>query len=332
MGPKVFQRRDMWLWLGFVVMALLPLFIEFEFFFYLVDLMIIYSIIVIGLDLAMGYTGQVSLGHAAFFGIGAYTTAILTGEVGLSFWLTIPVAAVLAAMFGIVVGLTAPRLHEEYLVMSTLAFNTIAFLVFLNWRDLTGGPMGLPGLPSPRLSVPGIGIYEFREYHSFFWLLLPLFALTIFITRRIVNSRYGAACRAIREDEIAAEALGVNLTWQKVSVFALSALYGGVAGAFFALFLGVVSPESFKISTSITLLSMSMIGGMGSIAGSILGVVALTLFSEATRDYPVYSLMTYGFLLTTMIIFFPYGIAGLIQRFFARWQRSRLHRNAAEIS
>ena len=314
--------------LALLVIACLPAVTSWQYIFYVLDLMLIYAVFVMGLDLAMGYTGQVSLGHAAFFGIGAYTTAILSKQYGIPFWFTIPVAVGLAGAFGLIVGLTAPRLHEDYLVMSTLAFGTVAWLVFVNWRSLTGGPMGMPGIPAPSITVPGVLHFEFDSYHRYLWLLLVLFALAVLVTHRVVNSTFGRACLAIRDDEVAAEALGINLAWYKVTVFALSAAYGGIAGSFFAPFLGLVSPESFAFPTSLTVLVMNMIGGMGSIAGSILGVIVVTLFSELTRDYPVYSMMAYGFLLTAMIIYFPYGVVGGIRRLAARW---RAHRAARAI-
>ncbi len=314
--------------IGLGGLALLPSLLDAPYIFYIVNLILIYSVLVLGLDLVMGYTGQVSLGHAAFFGIGAYTTAIFSQDYGWSFWATLPVAGLLAAAFGIIVGLTAPRLHDEYLVMSTLAFGIIVFLVILNWRDVTRGPMGIPGIPPPVLVLPGLGTMVIQTGQSLLRLLVLFFGLILFLTRRIVHSAYGRALLAIREDEVAAEALGINLTWHKVSIFAVSAIYAGWAGSFFVVFLGVASPESYGFNTSLTILIMSIVGGMGSITGALVGVTVLTLFSEFTRDYPVYSMMAYGLLLTFMIIYFPRGLVGFLKD---RWERIRYSRHPLRL-
>jgi branched-chain amino acid transport system permease protein len=165
----------------------------------------------------------------------------------------------------------------------------------------------------------------FQSWQSLLRLLVVFFGLILLVTRRIVHSAYGHALLAIREDEVAAEALGINLTWHKVSIFAVSAAYAGLAGSFFVVFLGVASPESYGFNTSLTILIMSMVGGMGSIGGALLGVTVLTLFSELTRDYPVYSMMAYGLLLTFIIIYFPRGLAGFLQY---QWERIRQSRRS----
>ncbi len=298
---------------GGIALFLLPLAVTNAYFMYIINLILIYALLALGLDLIVGYTGQVSVGHGAFFGIGAYVAAILSKNLGFSFWLNLPLSIVITALIGFVIGFIGLKLIEEYLVMATLAFGTIIWLVFLNWTDLTGGPMGIAGIaPPPPIKIGSFEI-SFIQYHDFYPLLLVFVMLGVLVTSLIIKSGFGRACTAIRDDELAAQAMGIPVFKTKVKIFTISAAFCGAAGALYAHFLRVVSPETFTFSMSVTILTMVMIGGQGSIAGAIIGASILTVSSEALRETPELRMLIYGILIVVMIMFFPKGIMGLFQ-------------------
>lgn len=293
-----------------LLLLFLPLLVRSEYYKYLMDLILIYAILVLGLDMAAGQTGMVSLGQGAFFGIGAYVSAILTTRYEVSFWLSALLAIVISMICGSLIGLTAPRLREDYLVMTTLAFATVVSLLMVNWVDMTNGPMGIVGVPPPPALRIASWQIEFANYTAYYYLLVVVNLMIVFLTRRVTLSRFGRACRAIREDELAAETLGIKLRSYKVRVFALSAAYSGLAGVLFVHFIHLASPESFGFATSIMVLTMNMVGGLGSIVGSYLGAATLTIISESLRAVPAYRMVLYGLLLAIVMLFFPHGIAG----------------------
>ncbi|MFP5108282.1 branched-chain amino acid ABC transporter permease [Neobacillus sp. C211] len=305
--------RKIVLLFGGIALFLLPFGIVNPYFMYIINLILIYAILALGLDLIVGYTGQVSVGHGAFFGIGAYVAAILAKNLGFSLWLTLPFSIIITAIIGFIIGFIGLKLIEEYLVMATLAFGTIIWLVFLNWTDLTGGPMGIAGISAPPTIKLGTLEFPFIQYHDYYPLLLIFVYLGILITRLIIKSGFGRACTAIRDDELAAQAMGIPVFKTKVTMFTISAAFCGAAGALYAHFLHVVSPETFAFGMSVTILTMVMIGGQGSIAGAIIGAAILTVSSEALRETPELRMLIYGFLIVIMIMFFPKGIMGLFQ-------------------
>ncbi|MFZ7944566.1 MULTISPECIES: branched-chain amino acid ABC transporter permease [Bacillaceae] len=306
---------------GGIALFLLPLGIANPYIMYVIDLILIYAILSLGLDLIVGYTGQVSVGHGAFFGIGAYVAAIMAKSLGFSLWLTLPFSIVVTAVIGFVIGFIGLKLIEEYLVMATLAFGTIIWLVFLNWTDLTGGPMGIAGISAPPTITIGLFEFPFIQYHDYYPLLLIFVYLGILITWLIIKSGFGRACTAIRDDELAAQAMGIPIFKTKVTMFTISSAFCGAAGALYAHFLHVVSPETFAFGMSVTILTMVMIGGQGSIAGAIIGAVILTVSSEALRETPELRMLIYGCLIVIMIMFFPKGIMGLFQMSKRRLQK-----------
>jgi branched-chain amino acid transport system permease protein len=296
----------------------LPIGITNSYYMYIIDLILIYAILSLGLDLLVGRTGQVSLGHGAFFGIGAYTAAILSTKANLSLWLTLPSSIIITAVLGLVIGYIALKLKEDYLVMATLAFGTIVWLVFLNWKSVTRGPMGISSIPAPPAFHLGAVEISFNGYKAYYFLLLVFVVLAIVVTRLLMNSGFGRACTAIRDDELAAQAMGIPVFRTKVSVFTISAAFCGAGGALYAHFIHLVSPETFTFATSITILTMVMIGGKGSIAGAIVGSAFLTVSSEVLRAAPEWRMLVYGLLLVIMMMYFPRGIMGLIQVFRKR--------------
>lgn len=299
------QKKKLLAVLLIVIAALVPLVISDD---YIVRVLImsgIFTILTLSLNLVTGYTGQFCLGWAAFYGIGAYTSALLVMKLGFSFWLAMPLAGLMAALFGIMLGIPTMRLKDIYLAITTLGFGEIIRLIMLNWTDLTRGSMGLPGIPSP--AVFG---YEFSSNISYYYLILALVLITIFAVRRIIDSRVGRALIAIREDDLAAKTMGIDITGYKVLAFAVGAFFAGIAGAFYAHYTSFIDPHTFSFSESITILAMVVLGGMGSIWGSILGAVVLTVAPEALRDLSDYRMVIFGLIMMIVMLVRPQGIMG----------------------
>jgi branched-chain amino acid transport system permease protein len=265
----------------------------------------LYIVLTLSLNLITGFCGQFSLGHAGFYGVGAYTAALLAVHHASPFLLNLAAAAVVAGLLGFLIGLPTLRLGGIYLAMATLGFGEIIYLVLLNWLALTRGPLGIPAIPGPALPGVDLGTPQ-RQYY----VALALAILTAAVVSRLVNSRFGEAIQAIREDEIAAEAMGVPTTRLKVLAFTVSAAIAGVAGAFFAHYTSFISPASFTLVESILVLSLLVFGGMGSIEGSIAGAVLLTLAPEVFRFLAEYRMVIYGILLLGLIVFRPQGLLG----------------------
>ncbi|MBI4010735.1 MAG: branched-chain amino acid ABC transporter permease [Candidatus Rokubacteria bacterium] len=263
----------------------------------------LYVVLTLSLNLITGFCGQFSLGHAGFYGVGAYTAALLAVHYASPFLLNLAAAALVAGLLGFLIGLPTLRLGGIYLAMATLGFGEIIYLVLLNWLALTRGPLGIPAIPGPALLGLDLGTPR-RQYY----LALALAILTTAVVSRLVNSRFGEAIQAIREDEIAAEAMGVPTTRLKVLTFTVSAALAGVAGAFFAHYTSFISPSSFTLVESILVLSLLVFGGMGSIEGSIAGAVLLTVAPEVFRFLAEYRMVIYGTLLLGLIVFRPQGL------------------------
>lgn len=269
----------------------------------------IYALLTLSLNILAGFTGQVSLGHAAFYGIGAYTSAILSVDYHWSPWVGLAMAGVVAAAFGFLLGLPTLRLKGLYLAVATIGFGEIMYLVFVNWIPVTKGPMGITQVPQPAM----LGI-KLDSYNSYYYLVMAALVVALFLSYRLVNSRVGRALLAIRENETAAEAMGINSTYYKVLAFTLSAGLAGIAGGLYAHEIGFISPESFLNSESIAILTMMVAGGMGNIFGSVLGALVLVVVPEAMRAFGDIRLVIYGAALILMMIFLPGGLAGWFQR------------------
>lgn len=290
-----------------------------------------FTMITVGLSLLMGYTGQISLGQATFFGIGAYTTGILAVRFGLSPWLALLAGIVLAALLAALVGLLIFRLHGHYLAMATLGMNVILFLVLTQETAITGGPSGFRGVPD--LSLGSFTLTQDIHYYYLIWIAaLAVIALSL----NIVNSRVGRAMRAIHGSEVAAEAVGINASQMKLKVFALSAAYGGLAGGLHAIYLGFMSPSSFGILISIEVVVMAVIGGLASVWGALFGAGAVLLLQQNTRSLVKtfvpnasgeHEIIAFGLILMLIMILLPEGLfAGLmlaIRSRVAAWRLSR---------
>ncbi|MBV8188307.1 MAG: branched-chain amino acid ABC transporter permease [Alphaproteobacteria bacterium] len=273
----------------------------------ILNLALISAIAVIGLNFAFGYAGLITLAQAGFVGCGAYITAILSTMVGLSPWLSIPIAVVGTGVISLAIGLPILRLKGHYLALATLGFNVSFVIVATNWKSVMGGTDGISSIPP--LALPGWPIANDHRYYYVVWFAL---ALTSWCAWRIRVSHLGLAMIAVRDDEIATGAASVGVTRIKLQAFALSAIYAGLAGALFAHMANFVAPDDFALSHSIVYLAMLIIGGEGSIAGSITGSVIVTFMPELMRDLGTAYLIVFGGLMLVILIFLPKGLLSLV--------------------
>jgi branched-chain amino acid transport system permease protein len=274
------------------------------------DLMIfagIYCLITIGLSLLMGYAGQISLGQAAFYGIGAYVSGILTATYGLNPWLCMVIGMVVAALVAVFVGVPSLKLRGHYLAMATLAFGIIVFIIFNEEADWTGGPDGMSGIPV--LSLFGFAFDSLEKYYYLVWFFV--FAVFIF-TINVIQSRSGRALRAIHVSEAASSAMGVNISRFKIMVFVYSAILAALAGSLYAHYLNFINPTTFDLFFSIKLLIMITLGGMHDIWGAIIGAFLVTFLSfEWLHFFEEFEVIVYGFILLVVTIFLPHGLVGI---------------------
>ncbi len=263
----------------------------------------IYTLLAVGLNMLMGYAGQISLGHAAFYGIGAYTSGALTVHLQWSPWASLPCALAAAAFIAYVVGKPTLKLSGYYLGMGTLGFGMIMHVLFRQWTSITGGPNGLVGIPP--LSLWGVDLSTGRNYLYVVW---GCVLLTFFICNRLVNSRVGRALRAIHYSEEAAAAVGVDTAKAKLQVFVFSAVVAALAGFLYAHLVMFVSPGSFNFLVSVKLVAMVVIGGMASVWGALLGATLLTMLPEWLHVFSDYEMVIYGGILMGVMIFLPQGL------------------------
>lgn len=297
----------------FLIALAIPLLTKNEYYLHTLIVGGIYILLVLGLNLILGYTGQLSLGHAAFYGIGAYTSALLVMVLHVPFWIALPVAGLVAGTAGLLLGFPALRLKGAYLVICTLAFVEIVHQVMMNWESLTRGPMGIPGVPSPAGFSLGFLVVDFSQKQAYYYLVLLIVSVVILLNYFLVHSRTGRALIAIREDQIAANMMGINLAFYKLLAFYCACFLAGIAGSLYVHYIGYVSPESFTLGESVNIVVMTIIGGMGTIVGPILGALGLTFLLEFMRFLADYRLVLYGAILMVIIVVFPEGAVGLIR-------------------
>jgi len=274
----------------------------------------IYALMAIGQNLITGYTGMLSLCQAGFFAIGSYATAILTTGAGWSFWATLPVSAVLAALFGVLIGLPTLRLKGDYLAIATLGFGEIVRNVLNNWDSLTGGPMGIQRIPMA--TIFNITISPYKKV-GFLILVVVMVVISYYLFERLGRSRMGRALQAIRDDEIAAASMGIHVTKYKVWAFAIGASVAGIAGSFQSVFALSVTPNSYTFMVSIMVLCIVVLGGMGNFAAVILGAFIIQLISYfpqltglSSIIPPQFKQILFGLILVVMMIWRPQGIIG----------------------
>ena len=257
----------------------------------------IYSILACSLNLISGVCGQVSMGHAAFYGIGAYASALVAIHFGINWVVCVIAAAIAAGVIGVLIGIPALKLSGGYLVICTVGFGELVRLILLNWVSLTRGPMGLVNIPRPVLF--GVTIKSGSQYMV---VALTLFLLIYLILHNILNSKYGRNLKAIREDEIAAETMGIHVHREKVIAFAIAAAMAGAAGSLLAHYMLFISPTIFVGDFSTNILSMVVLGGMGFMPGSVIAATLLTVIPETLRGLDKYRMLIYGFLLIGLML------------------------------
>ncbi|WP_439711082.1 high-affinity branched-chain amino acid ABC transporter permease LivM [Bradyrhizobium diazoefficiens] len=293
---------------------------------YILDLAILvltYVMLGWGLNVVVGLAGLLDLGYVAFYAVGAYSYGLLATNFGWSFWICLPLAGILAAFWGVLLGFPVLRLRGDYLAIVTLAFGEIIRLVIINWQSLTGGPNGVSGIPRPTFfgipldnSDDGLAAKLGIEYSAthrivfLFYLILALALLTNWVTIRLRRLPIGRAWEALREDEVACRALGINTTTTKLTAFATGAMFGGFAGAFFATRQGFISPESFTFQESALVLAIVVLGGMGSQLGVALAALAMIGGFELFRSLETYRMLVFGMAMVLIMIWRPRGLVG----------------------
>jgi branched-chain amino acid transport system permease protein len=275
----------------------------------------IFAVLAQSLNLLLGYTGQLSLGHAAFFGIGAYATGLFTVKLEWSPWLGLVAAIALPAAAGYLIGRLALKLRGAYFVLLTISFAGIASLVSVNWMELTNGPLGVPGVPPVEISLPGLPALSLLSKAAYYYLVLAAVVLCYAVCRALVRSRVGRALVALRENETLAESVGIDGTHYLVLAAVLSAAMAGAGGGLYAHYVRFVSPEVFLFSYTVTMVIMVVAGGKGTLAGPIVGAIIFTLLPEALRALTSWQwqMLLYGILLIAVLFFMPRGIVPALQ-------------------
>lgn len=301
--------------------------------FYQTNIMIsamLYIMLALGLNIVVGLAGQLVLGYVAFYAVGAYAYGLLHQFFGLGFWTCLPLGGLIAALFGLGLGFPVLRLRGDYLAIVTLGFGEIVRLGMLNWTALTGGPRGISDIPRPGLFGLELDINEATIYIYFLVLIAVL--ITIIVISRLKNSRVGLALQALREDEIACEAMGIDITRAKLSAFALGSCWAGFAGVIFAAKTTFINPSSFTFMESAMILSMVVLGGMGSISGVIIAAIILILAPEYLRAFSEYRMLIFGSIMVLMMIFRPQGLISGERRKYKISEKGELYcRNGAKI-
>jgi branched-chain amino acid transport system permease protein len=287
----------------------------------LATLIVTYMMLGFGLNIVVGLAGLLDLGYVAFYAVGAYSYALIAQNFGLSFWICLPLAGIFAAFAGILLGFPVLRLRGDYLAIVTLGFGEIIRLILLNWQDLTGGPNGVSGIPRPSFfGLPfnssehgfaatfGLSYSATHRTVFLYYLILALALLTNWVTLRLRRLPIGRAWEALREDEIACRALGINTTTTKLTAFAMGAMFGGFAGAFFATRQGFISPESFTFSESAFVLAIVVLGGMGSQLGVAVAATVMLGAFELFREFDQYRMLVFGAAMVAVMIYRPRGL------------------------
>jgi len=301
-------------------LALTPLVMDNPYNLGILNLIGIYVIVVLGLNLFIGFAGQISLGHAAFFGLGAYGSAILTATYGFPAWPAMIITAGAMTLVALVIGVPTLRLSGHYLAMATLGFNYVVDSIFVQWDAVTGGPSGLSGVPP--LSIGGLAFDSDLKFHYLVW-TFALVALTLCLN--LVRTGVGRGLAALAADEVAAAALGVDVRRQKTGVFVLSAVMASVAGSLYAHYFGYVNPDAFSVFKSLDLVIMVVVGGLGSVWGTLFGASFITILPHFLGFLESYMDIIHGVILVVILLFLPQGfVTGLVDIIRIRWARRRL--------
>lgn len=304
------MRRDA-LWpVGVLLVCLsIPFWLADPYILHVLIIMLLYAVLAMSLNIVSGMAGQISVGHAAFYGIGAYAAALLMLHCDLAYWPAALCAGLIAALAGAVLGSMAMRIRGNYLCIVTLGFGEIVRLVLLNWSSLTRGPMGISGIPQPELFG-----WLLQSKADYYWLMLAIFTVSYLMIRRIEHSAPGVWLFAVKNNEIAARSIGIRTGLVKMAAFAVAAFFAGICGSFFAVYTAYISPDSFGFSESITIMCMVVVGGQGNTRGAVLGALLLAAVPELLRAAADYRMVFYGMALILCIVFRPQGLYGVRYR------------------
>lgn len=298
----------------FVVVGLLLLAVPFiaknSYQVHIVNMIGLYILLSLGLNIAMGFAGQFNLAIGALWGVGAYTAAILNTKLGFPFWINLPLAIIVAGIIGGIVGLPALKVRAHYLSIVTIGLGQVINLIFVNEESFTGGALGIPKITMPNFF--GIALDSEEKYY---YLILVFVVLGYLIARQIVSGRVGRNFRAIRDDYRTAPAMGVNAGFYKVLAFVISAAFAGAAGALFAHLNKYISPDIFEYKSTLYIMTMTMVGGMGNLNGSLIGGILLPILQENLRAIKYWQFVVYGLAIMLVVLFMPGGIMQLVQRF-----------------
>jgi len=302
---------------GFLaLLLLLPQLLTNDYYVSVLILSVFHAIIAVGLNLLLGYAGQISLGHAAFYGLAAYTSAVCTTTFGMPVWAGGLIALALVCVVAFLLGIPALKLSGHYLAMATLGFGVIVFIIFNESIELTGGPSGFVGIP--RLELFG---HTFWSDSSYYYLSCVVLALVLLASLHLIDSRVGRALRAIHTSEKAAQVCGVDIAKYKLLVFVLSAFYAGIAGVLYAHYLSFVAPSSFSFMFSVVLVTMVVLGGMSNIWGAVAGAFFLTILPQFLHVFEKFEVLIFGSILVLCMMFLPQGLAGGLQRLWKLFRR-----------
>ncbi|HIZ44873.1 MAG TPA: branched-chain amino acid ABC transporter permease [Firmicutes bacterium] len=290
--------------IGAAILLLVPVIVPNSYIMQLVLNILVYVILAMGLNLLTGFTGILSLGHAAFFGIGAYASGILNTRLGWPFWATLIISVVITALLSLLLAFPALRVKGTYLVLMTIGFGEVVRLLLVNWIALTNGPNGIVGI-----SYPDFGFFKLTNMNQCYYLALIFAVLLMLYLRVLMKSRVGRCLLAIRDDDRAAELVGIDVSQYKLKAFMISAAYCAIAGSLYAHVIRFISPDSFRADESQLILCCVIIGGIGTFKGPVIGAILLTIIPELFRSLADFRMVLYGVILMIVIIFFPGGVA-----------------------
>lgn len=296
---KILSQKHHKVMIGILLAAMLvfPLMGFSQYVYRIAVVSVLYAILAMSLNLIAGVAGQISLGHIAFYGIGAYTSALLCVNFGVSVWVGILAAFVVSMLFGLLIAIPTLKLSGGYLAILTMSFAEIIRLILLNWTSVTRGPMGILNIPKPSLFG-----YTIKSSGAFLYLVLTVAIIVYIGLHNLIHSRFGRNLQALRDDEISSESMGINVYRYKVIAFVISTGVAGVAGALFASYMEFIDPSSFVSDESTVILSMVVLGGMGNMNGSIIAAALLTILPEALRSFSDYRMLVYGVVLVAMML------------------------------
>jgi branched-chain amino acid transport system permease protein len=312
------KKSNHWSWWALLAFTtVLPLFITGTYHRHLMVMAAISIIMASGLNLIVGFMGELSLGHSAYFGIGAYASTLVVMKLGMPVWIGFAMAGVIGGIFGFLIGYPSLRLRGPYFAISTLGFVMILHLIVINWEALTNGPMGIVGIPPAAISLPFLK-FKFTSKVSYYYLVLAFTWAVLFVIHRIINSRMGRAFLACRENEELARSVGIHVFRFHLVAFIIGTCFISLAGGLYAHYISFLDPEVFTWYYIVTMLIMVLIGGPGTIAGPVIGAILFTWLPEYLRAVKSFQMVFYGLILVVAIIFMPEGIYGSMKQFYSQ--------------